>query len=76
MQGWPRSKAVSLKKRAGTELESHTSDPWKRPRCGVPDSPSITESELKLQRNRLRRERRKRFTVFGGRWEKTDLTYK
>ncbi|XP_056874146.1 stromelysin-3-like [Takifugu flavidus] len=76
LQGWPRSKAGSLEKRAGTELESHTINPWKRPRCGVPDYPSVTESELKLQRNRLRRERRKRFTVFGGRWEKTDLTYK
>lgn len=50
---------------------------WRRPRCGVPDRPSVTEAELKLQRKRLRGERRrKRFSVFGGRWEKTDLTYK
>uniref|UniRef100_H3CNS4 Matrix metallopeptidase 11 n=1 Tax=Tetraodon nigroviridis TaxID=99883 RepID=H3CNS4_TETNG len=46
-------------------------------RCGVPDHPAVTESELKLRRERLGRERRrKRFSVFGGRWEKTDLTYK
>lgn len=43
-------------------------DVWRRPHCGVPDHPSAAE----LRRGR----RRKRFSVFGGRWEKTQLTYK
>lgn len=36
---------------------------WKRPRCGVPDL------------DKSNQQRRKRYALFGGRWDKTDLTY-
>ncbi|XP_071322588.1 stromelysin-3-like [Trachinotus anak] len=54
---------------------------WKRPRCGVPDYPALTKVDLSyynLKKNGglSRQQRRKRFALFGGRWEKTDLTYK
>ncbi|XP_023253603.1 stromelysin-3-like [Seriola lalandi dorsalis] len=54
---------------------------WKRPRCGVPDFPALTKVDLsyynlKKKGNLSRQQRRKRFALFGGRWEKTDLTYK
>ncbi|XP_062290916.1 stromelysin-3-like [Scomber scombrus] len=56
---------------------------WKRPRCGVPDYPSLTQvnlSYLNLKRKKKgalsRQQRMKRFALFGGRWEKNHLTYK
>ncbi len=57
------------------------SDFWNRPRCGVPDYPTITPSDLpfynlKKKGGLSRQQRKKRFALFGGRWEKTDLTYK
>ncbi|KAA0719910.1 Stromelysin-3 [Triplophysa tibetana] len=54
---------------------------WNRPRCGVPDYPSqkkgssfhySTHKEALLGG----RHRQKRFVLFGGRWDKTDLTYR
>ncbi|XP_062399447.1 stromelysin-3 [Sardina pilchardus] len=82
---WPRSPGTpGLKKRG---QEPHPQDTLKspvwssaphwnetgsfnRPRCGVPDYPT-RQGALKS-----RRQRQKRFVLFGGRWEKTDLTYK
>ena len=55
---------------------------WKRPRCGVPDYPNLMQLDmshhwLKSKKGGLsRNQRRKRFALFGGRWEKNDLTYK
>ncbi|MBN3296113.1 MMP11 protein, partial [Amia calva] len=49
-------------------LPGNSSEIWKRPRCGVPDYPG--------QKGVYRGHRQKRFVLFGGRWEKTDLTYK
>ncbi|XP_070845294.1 stromelysin-3-like [Chaetodon trifascialis] len=55
---------------------------WKRPRCGVPDYPTLMQVglsyyNLKEKKGGLKRQqRKKRFALFGGRWEKTDLTYK
>ncbi|KAM6902447.1 stromelysin-3-like [Xenentodon cancila] len=57
-------------------------DFWKRPRCGVPDYPNSQQFDmahyiLKRKRGGLREpQRQKRFALFGGRWEKTDLSYK
>ncbi|XP_069476023.1 stromelysin-3 [Ambystoma mexicanum] len=42
---------------------------WNPPRCGVPDFPVQPDSQMG-------RNRQKRFVLAGGRWEKTDLTYK
>ncbi|KAF7648484.1 hypothetical protein LDENG_00156350 [Lucifuga dentata] len=55
---------------------------WKRPRCGVPDYPILTWVSLAYHSLKKRKgvlngqQRRKRFALFGGRWEKTELTYK
>lgn len=54
---------------AGLLQHGNASDLWKRPRCGVPDYPQQKGMHGKLHRQ-------KRFVLFGGRWEKTDLTYK
>ncbi|XP_062340088.1 stromelysin-3 [Osmerus eperlanus] len=45
---------------------------WKRRRCGVPDPPAPSHPETRSGGQ----QRRKRFVLFGGRWEKTHLTYK
>ncbi|XP_064424117.1 stromelysin-3 [Latimeria chalumnae] len=42
---------------------------WNPPRCGVPDLPAQTDGQSG-------RNRQKRFVLSGGRWDKTDLTYK
>ncbi|XP_056136214.1 stromelysin-3 [Lampris incognitus] len=47
-----------------------TTQSWNRPRCGVPDFPGQKQVHLR------RGHRNKRFVVYGGRWDKTDLTYK
>ncbi|XP_029503774.1 stromelysin-3 [Oncorhynchus nerka] len=54
---------------------------WNRPRCGVPDYPTQKQSGISdyhMQKGGTfgGKQRRKRFVVFGGRWDKTDLTYK
>ncbi|KAK5852447.1 hypothetical protein PBY51_023916 [Eleginops maclovinus] len=54
---------------------------WKRRRCGVPDYPSLTQVgpsyyNRKKKAALKREQRRKRYALFGGRWEKNDLTYK
>lgn len=55
---------------------------WNRPRCGVPDYPNFTQAGLsyynlkKIQGGLSKQQRRKRFALFGGRWDKTHLTYK
>ncbi|KAF3702446.1 Stromelysin-3 [Channa argus] len=46
-------------------------------RCGVPDYPTLMQDDL-LNYNlkvRTRQQRRRRFALFGGRWEKTHITY-
>ncbi|XP_051533254.1 stromelysin-3 [Myxocyprinus asiaticus] len=54
---------------------------WNRPRCGVPDYPSQKGGSA-FHYSTLKggllggRHRQKRFVLFGGRWDKTDLTYK
>lgn len=42
---------------------------WNPPRCGVPDLPALPDGQNG-------RNRQKRFVLSGGRWDKTDLTYK
>lgn len=41
---------------------------WNPPRCGVPDLPPLPGQSS--------RNRQKRFVLSGGRWDKTNLTYK
>ncbi|KAM4616273.1 stromelysin-3 [Polymixia lowei] len=60
--------AQDLVKEAGPP--TNTTDTWNRPRCGVPDYPAQKEVRY------AGRHRQKRFVLYGGRWEKTDLTYK
>ncbi|OCU01852.1 hypothetical protein XELAEV_18007631mg [Xenopus laevis] len=48
-------------------LNAHGS--WNPPRCGVPDIPAPLDSSSG-------RNRQKRFVLSGGRWDKTNLTYK
>ncbi|KAJ8388734.1 hypothetical protein AAFF_G00129670 [Aldrovandia affinis] len=50
--------------------QKNSTEFWNRPRCGVPDYPA---NKGAVYGKRLRQ---KRFVLFGGRWEKTDLTYK
>ncbi|XP_029372364.1 stromelysin-3-like [Echeneis naucrates] len=95
LQAWPHSNShSSLKKRGRHEQDTLNEEYhfksvpaskndtkfWKRPRCGVPDYPSMIKVDLLdyyLKKGDLsRQQRRKRFALFGGRWEKTDLTYK
>ncbi|TDH13226.1 hypothetical protein EPR50_G00055170 [Perca flavescens] len=47
---------------------TNTSNTWNRPRCGVPDYPAHKEVHY--------RGRQRRFVLYGGRLEKTDLTYR
>ncbi|XP_047426141.1 stromelysin-3-like [Mugil cephalus] len=54
---------------------------WIRPHCGVPDHSTLTLVDMlhhnpKKKRRMSREQRRRRFALFGGRWDKTDLTYK
>ncbi|KAJ7988124.1 hypothetical protein DPEC_G00320370 [Dallia pectoralis] len=54
---------------------------WNRPRCGVPDYPTQKHGGFS-DRHPTKgatfggKQRSKRFVLFGGRWDKTDLTYK
>lgn len=90
-QRWSNSHA-GLKKRPSHEQDTlneeydfkspNDTDLWNRPRCGVPDYPTLTQlsttyNNVKKRRDTLsRQQRRKRFALYGRRWEKTDLTYK
>ncbi|KAM9338347.1 stromelysin-3-like [Symphorus nematophorus] len=97
LQGWPHSKNhVGLKKGGRHEQDTlndeyhlkpvlgskNDTEFWNRPRCGVPDYPSLMQVDLsyynlkKKKGGQSRQQRKKRFALFGGRWEKTDLTYK
>ncbi|XP_078523943.1 LOW QUALITY PROTEIN: stromelysin-3-like [Lissotriton helveticus] len=49
--------------------DNQQSTHWNPPRCGVPDFPVQPDGQIG-------RNRQKRFVLSGGRWEKTDLTYK
>ncbi|KAM4634562.1 stromelysin-3-like [Polymixia lowei] len=54
---------------------------WNCPRCGVPDYPTSKQVGVSFYNTQKkgalnRQQRRKRFVLFGGRWDKTDLTYK
>lgn len=42
---------------------------WNPPRCGVPDLPLVPDGQSG-------RNRQKRFVLSGGRWDKTNLTYR
>ncbi|XP_048022471.1 stromelysin-3 isoform X1 [Megalobrama amblycephala] len=62
-------------------LPKNNTEFWNRPRCGVPDYPSEKRGHaLHYSTHKVGllggRHRRKRFDLFGGRWDKTDLTYK
>lgn len=66
--------------KSGTGSKNDT-DIWNRPRCGVPDYPILTQKDLSFYSLEKgdpikQQQRKKRFTLFGGRWENTDLTYK
>ncbi|XP_056585953.1 stromelysin-3 isoform X3 [Triplophysa dalaica] len=83
-KGWPQHPHSHYEKNRGKA--SHTQDTFKQAwpkgeaqlrnsssgpmRCGVPDYPDQREVHLS------RRHRQKRFVIFGGRWSKSDLTYK
>lgn len=62
----------------GVTLRVNGTEFWNRPRCGVPDYPTEKGalSDYHMQKGFGGLHRRKRFVLFGGRWEKTDLTYK
>lgn len=96
LQEWPHShKNVGQRKRErheqATPHDKHNlslvvpsnDTEWKRPRCGVPDYPTLMQVDLsyynlkkKKKEGLSRQQRKKRFALFGGRWEKTDLTYR
>ncbi|GLD61413.1 stromelysin-3-like protein [Lates japonicus] len=52
-----------------TSLSNNTSNTWNRPRCGVPDYPAQKEVHYRG------RHRQRRYVLYGGRLDKTDLTY-
>lgn len=51
-------------------LAANSSDTWNRPRCGVPDYPAQKEVHYRV------RNRQRRFVLYGGRLDRTDLTYR
>ncbi|XP_061119564.1 stromelysin-3-like [Conger conger] len=73
---YPPKKRVRLPQGQDTLKEAtratpgNISESWSRPRCGVPDFPAEKRGVA------TGRQRHKRFVLFGGRWDKTDLTYK
>ncbi|XP_028318735.1 stromelysin-3-like [Gouania willdenowi] len=90
-QGWPGGQGLlknngkhlqNTLSEEKTRPYNHTD--WKRPRCGVPDFPNFLKVELTQQKKQRKdgrkdgrkQQRQRRFALFGGRWDKTDLTYK
>nr|XP_057926200.1 stromelysin-3 [Doryrhamphus excisus] len=65
-----RSKLPHVHDKMPKDASNHTSNPWRRPRCGVPDYPN--QRELLYPG----RHRHRRFVLYGGRLDKTDLTYR
>ncbi|XP_026176450.1 stromelysin-3 [Mastacembelus armatus] len=51
-------------------LSNNASNTWNRPRCGVPDYPVQRKTHFRGQH------RHRRFVLYGGRLDKTDLTYR
>lgn len=51
-------------------LTANSSNAWNRPRCGVPDYPAQKEVHYRV------RNRQRRFVLYGGRLDRTDLTYR
>lgn len=51
-------------------LPANSSDSWNRPRCGVPDYPAQKEVHYRV------RNRQRRFVLYGGRLDRTELTYR
>lgn len=51
-------------------LPANSSNAWNRPRCGVPDYPAQKEVHYRV------RNRQRRFVLYGGRLDRTDLTYR
>lgn len=51
-------------------LPANSSNTWNRPRCGVPDYPAQKEVHYRV------RNRQRRFVLYGGRLDRTDLTYR
>lgn len=51
-------------------LPDNSSSAWNRPRCGVPDYPAQKEVHYRV------RNRQRRFVLYGGRLDRTDLTYR
>lgn len=91
-QGGSHSHKAVVQKKKDTLQDRHTvitsvfppnvSD-WRRPRCGVPDHPALLRVDLSLHSRTKKRkdglsrlQRKKRYALFGGRWDKTDLTYR
>lgn len=62
----PRSQS-SVKE---VSLPVNSSNTWNRPRCGVPDYPAQKEVHYRV------RNRQRRFVLYGGRLDRTDLTYR
>ncbi|KAK1788458.1 hypothetical protein P4O66_016891 [Electrophorus voltai] len=73
---------LGLKRRQShSALPKNGNEFWNRRRCGVPDHPlqkiGATFHQSGQRRNQhAGQNRRKRFVLAGGRWDKTDLTYK
>uniref|UniRef100_A0A8C6WHT8 Uncharacterized protein n=1 Tax=Neogobius melanostomus TaxID=47308 RepID=A0A8C6WHT8_9GOBI len=71
LQSLPRDPARSNAMRSGPGSLGSPGSHGSRPRCGVPDFPAPPDSA-----HRLRGPRRRRFVLYGGRLDKTHLTYR
>nr|KAF6466371.1 matrix metallopeptidase 11 [Rousettus aegyptiacus] len=65
-QPWREAPSSSLASASVTQEVPQPAGGPRPPRCGVPDPPDGLSA----------RNRQKRFVLSGGRWEKTDLTYR
>ncbi|XP_021112947.1 stromelysin-3 isoform X2 [Heterocephalus glaber] len=65
-QPWHAALSSSLASASGAQEALRPAGGPRPPRCGVPDPPDGLSA----------RNRQKRFVLSGGRWEKTDLTYR
>ncbi|KAK2121256.1 hypothetical protein P7K49_002642 [Saguinus oedipus] len=65
-QPWHAALSSSLALAPATQEASRPASSLRPPRCGVPDPPDGLSAH----------NRQKRFVLSGGRWEKTDLTYR